>query len=126
MLAPTSNQVSAVLRYATNSAASVGGVLVIMGFLSPDQSAALLADLHQITDGLQQAFGGFSKASALLGPIIVIWVAKMGYSASSLSSILKTVEKNGGTIKGVVELPAPIAAVVQKAVPTITVVPKGE
>ena len=122
MQVPSQNQINTAFRYAGSAVAWAGGAFVFLGVLSPDQSSALIADMHQITDGLQQAIGGVSKAVVVIGPVIGIYLAKVGYSSGNLPNILKTLTSQHpeAQIQGQIVVPADVAA----AVPSAQVVSK--
>ena len=95
---PTENQVNAALRHVGTASASVASVFVVLGFLTPDQSQAIIADMQQIVAGLQQAFGGFSKLAIIVGPIfaglMATFAAKSGSVTSIIATLLKTAHAN--------------------------------
>lgn len=90
---PTENQVNAALRHVGTASASAASVFVVLGFLSPDQAQAIIADMQQIVAGLTQAFGGFSKILIIVGPVfaglMATFAAKSGSVGSLISSLLK-------------------------------------
>ena len=115
------NEVTTALRYAGSAAVWSGGALVFLGVLSPEQSTALIADVHQMTDGLQQAFGGFSKAIVLIAPIVGVYLAKVGVTSSSLTNLIKKVIGNDKVqLDGKLIVPSEVA----NAVPSEKVVAK--
>lgn len=93
MWVPSENQVSSVLRHVGTGTASAATVLVTFGFLSPDQSAAVIADMKQIVDGLQQAFGGFSKIALIIGPLFATLMATLAAKSSTAASLIATLLK---------------------------------
>lgn len=95
---PTANQVNSVLRHVGTASASVASVFMVLGFLTPEQSQAVIADMQQIVAGLQQAFGGFSKLIIVVGPVfaglMATFAAKSGSAASLLSTLTKIAHSN--------------------------------
>lgn len=120
---PTNDQVSAALRHVGTAGATTVGVFAVLGILSPDQVAAVIADIHQITDGLQQTFGGVSKIIIIVGPIAATYFAKGAVMAAGLRRQLKAITNNPDVkIQGQIVVPAPVA----KDVPSTQVVSPQE
>jgi hypothetical protein len=96
---PTENQVNSALRHVGTATGTTVGLFVVLGQLSPEQASSIIAAMHQVTDGLQQAFGGISKISLIIGPLFAAWMALMaGKSAgvkSQLANILKIATSSG-------------------------------
>ena len=123
---PTENQVNAALRHVGTASASVASVFVVLGFLTPDQSSAVIADMQEIVAGLQQAFGGFSKLALVLGPVLATvmatYAAKSGSAASMIGALIKITHKTN-TIAAddakaaIVNVVAPALAVTPKEIP---------
>jgi hypothetical protein len=112
---PTENQVNAALRHVGTATASAASVFVVLGFLSPEQAQAVIADMQQIVDGLQQVFGGFSKLLIVIGPVFATvmagFAAKSGGAANLVASVLKIATGPA----------SPAAAEAQKAIVQATV-----
>ena len=126
MALPTENQVNAALRHVGTASASVASVFVVLGFLSPEQSAAVIADMQQIVAGLQQAFGGFSKLALVLGPVMATvmatYAAKSGSAASMLGNLIKMTHNSNAPAAdeakaAIVNVVAPALAVTPKEIP---------
>ena len=47
----------------------------------PDDAAAVVAAMHDVTSGLQQALGGFSKIAVIIGPLFAHSVGVVGAAA---------------------------------------------
>jgi len=80
---PTQSQVFAALRYAGTAAGTVGTLMVIVGLLPADQSAALVASFQQVIKDLIQLFGDTYKFVLLGIPVATVWLAKIGYSSAA-------------------------------------------
>ena len=80
---PTKSQIATAGRYAGTIAGTAASVAAVMGVLTPDQSAAFVADVKAIIDDLGQLFGDVSKLVILVIPIATLYLAKIGYSLAS-------------------------------------------
>src|SRR5271165_2094015 len=94
MQLPTSEQVSAAMRHVGTATATATAMMALLGVLNQDQVQAVVVDVHQITDGLQQVFGGASKLVVLLGPIAALYFGKVAFASASLRSQLKSITTN--------------------------------
>lgn len=83
MKLPTLNQVYTALRYAGMSAGSIASLFVVLGVLSPDQSAGLVASFQQVVNDLIQLFGDTYKFALLAIPVLTLWLGKIGYTSAS-------------------------------------------
>lgn len=93
MQLPSANTVNSVLRHVGTAIASGGSVFVVLGFLSPDQAQSIIADMREIVDGLQQAFGGFSKIAIIVGPLFATLMATLAAKSSTAASLIATLVK---------------------------------
>ena len=89
---PTQAQVYAALRYIGTSAGTVGSIVVLVGLLPQDQSAALVASFQQVVNDLVQLFGDTWKFVLLAIPVVTVWLAKIGYSSASPKSQIAAVQ----------------------------------
>jgi hypothetical protein len=121
MQVPTQDQVNAALRHVGTATATAATVFVVLGLLNADQSAAVIADMKDITDGLGQAVGGFSKLLIVVGPVAALWFGKGAVAAASLHRQLTSIVGNP-TVKvdGKIIVPPAVA----DAVPSDKVVAK--
>jgi hypothetical protein len=120
MKLPSTDQVTAGLRHVGTAAATTGTIFVVLGLVPQDQLAGLLNGLHETTDGLSKAFGGFSKVIAIIGPLAIVWFGRAAMVAQSLKHQLTSVATSPDVkIEGKILAPAAIA----NAVPSDKVVP---
>ena len=89
---PTKSQIATAGRYAGTIAGTAASVAAVMGVLTPDQSAAFVADVKAIIDDLGQLFGDVSKLIILVIPIATLYLAKIGYSSASPKSQIASVQ----------------------------------
>ena len=89
---PTKSQLAAAGRYAGTIAGTAASVAAIMGVLTPDQSAAFVADVKAVIDDLGRLFGDVSKLAILVVPIATLYLAKIGYSSASPKKQIAAVE----------------------------------
>lgn len=92
MKAPTQAQFAAALRYAGTAAGTLATLGALVGVLSQEQSAALVATVHAIIDDLTHLFGDVSKLVLLLLPVATFWFAKMGWNSASTKSQIASVQ----------------------------------
>jgi hypothetical protein len=116
---PTSNQVNAGLRHAGTAGGAVVTVFGVLGLLSQEDAAKVIANLHTLVDSLTLAFGAFSAIVAIVGPVAIGLFVKGAVASASITSQLKAVTTNK-TIKidGQIIAPPDVA----KAVPSDKVV----
>jgi hypothetical protein len=113
MKLPTADQVNAGLKHIGTAGATVATVAAVFGFIPQDKVTEITADLHQIADGLTNAFGGFSKLFMILGPIAAVWFGKRAMTSQSLTNQLISVTSHDDVkIDGKIVVPADVAAAV--------------
>lgn len=83
---PTKAQLATAARYAGAAAGTAASVGAVLGVLTPDQSAAIVADVKAIIDDMTNLFGDVSKLVLLVMPIAVLWLGKIGYNSASPAS----------------------------------------
>lgn len=86
----TEGQVNAGLRHVGTAAGTTVAVFTVLGMLSADQAAGVLAGVHEMTDGLQHVFGGASKVLYIVGPIAMVWMGKIAVGSASIQSQAKS------------------------------------
>lgn len=122
MQMPSSEVVNAVLRHVGTSAATAVTVFATLGFLSPDNAQAVLADMQQIIAGLKQAYGGLSNLVIVIGPAFAAAMAWFAGNSSTMKALLTRVTSNDNIkIDGQIKAPAEVA----NAVPSEKVVPSN-
>jgi hypothetical protein len=89
---PTQAQVNTVFRYAGTAVGSIASIAAVMGVLSQDQAATLVADVHAVIDDLVRLFGDTSKLVLFVLPIATLYLAKIGYSSASPKSQIAAVQ----------------------------------
>ena len=89
---PTKAQLAAAGRYAGAAAGTAATVGAVLGVLTPEQSAAFVADVHAVIDDMANLFGDVSKLVLLVMPIATVWLAKIGYSSASPKSQIASVQ----------------------------------
>jgi hypothetical protein len=89
---PTKAQLGTVARYAGSAVGTAATVGAVLGVLTPEQSAALVADVKAVIDDLTNLFGDVSKLVLLVLPIATVWIAKIGYSSASPKSQIASVQ----------------------------------
>lgn len=120
MALPTQAQVNTILRYAGTAVGTVASFGAVLGVLTPDQSAALVADVKAVIDDMTKLFGDVSKLVLFILPIATIWLGKIGYSSASPDSQKKSVASIPNTM--VVETSSVAATI--KTANTIAAIPE--
>lgn len=82
----TSDEIQSLLRHGYTAAGTALTIGTLIAVVPQDAVQPTLAALHDIGDGLQQAFGGASKLVLIFGPIIIGLSAKVAAFAVSLKS----------------------------------------
>ena len=89
---PTKAQLAAAGRYAGAAAGTAATVGAVLGVLTPEQSAAFVADVHAVIDDMANLFGDVSKLVLLVMPIATVWLAKIGYNSASPKAQIASVQ----------------------------------
>lgn len=123
MQLPSDAVVNSVLRHIGTGGGAVVGTLATLGFLTPENAQAVITDMHQIMDGLTQAWGGFSKIAVIAGPAFAAVMAALAARSSTLKSLIASVAQADKDkkidIQGAIVAPPDVA----NAVPSDKVVP---
>jgi hypothetical protein len=86
MQMPSSDQVSSLLRQGYTAAGTAFTIAAMVAVIPQDAVQPAIAALHEVGDGLQQAFGGVSKLVVILGPVVMGLSARAAAFAVSLKS----------------------------------------
>jgi ethanolamine utilization microcompartment shell protein EutL len=89
---PTKGQLAAAGRYAGAAAGTAATVGAVLGVLTPEQSAAFVADVKAVIDDMANLFGDVSKLVLLVMPIATVWLAKIGYNSASPKAQIASVQ----------------------------------
>jgi hypothetical protein len=88
---PTQAQVNNVLRHGGSVVGTLVTVAGLMALITSSQSADIMSGVQDVIAGLTQAFGGAWKIGIVVGPLMITWMAKMGWNAVSPPAALATV-----------------------------------
>lgn len=75
-------------RYAATSAATAFTIMGAMSIITPDQAQQLTAALHQLSDSIVSGYGALFKMWVILGPVIMVWLAKLGINSSTVAGLI--------------------------------------
>jgi hypothetical protein len=89
---PAQTQIKSAFRYAGTAVGAIATMGAALGVLSPEQSAALVADVHAVIDDLTQLFGDVWKLVLLVLPVATFWLAKMGWNSASPKAQIASVQ----------------------------------
>ena len=98
MALPTQAQINTIIRYAGVSIVSLLSLFAAIGAIDPNTSAAIVAQIHIVSDDLQKLIGDSWKLGLLVGPVIVVLLAKIGYTSASPDSQKKSVASQPNTM----------------------------
>lgn len=93
MQMPDQDTINSLLRQGYTAGGTALTIAAMLAVIPQDAVQPAIAALHQVGDGLETAFGGFSKLTILFGPIIVGLSAKAAAFAVSLKSQVKRVHE---------------------------------
>ena len=80
---PTQSQTNAALRYAGTTVGSAASILVLLGLIDANTSTQLIAAFHKFFDDLQALIGDVYVIVGIAGPIVIVWLGKIGYNSAS-------------------------------------------
>ena len=83
---PSSDTINSLLRQGYTAAGTAFTIAAMVAIIPQDAVQPAVTALHEVGDGLQQAFGGVSKLVVILGPVIVGLSARAAAFAVSLKS----------------------------------------
>jgi hypothetical protein len=81
------NKLNAGLRYAGTAAGTLFTLFGAMQFVTPEQVAQLTSAVHDFNNSMISAYGALTKMWIILGPAMVIILAKFGIQSSSVKAI---------------------------------------
>lgn len=102
MTAPTQDQVNAAIRYAGTAAATIFTGIGVLAAVEPQTTAAIATNLHDLADHLTLVVGDLWKLGILVGPIVALWLGKVGYKSASPEAQLSAVVARDDVTKVVV------------------------
>ena len=92
MNVPSQSQINAGLRYAGTAVGTIGTVATVMGVLPPDTAHAIVQSSQKVLTDLQQLIGDSYLLFVLVFPVIVGWLARVGYKSASPKSQVAAVQ----------------------------------
>ena len=99
---PSFGQANAVLRHVYSSAGTAVAVLAIFAGLTPEQQAALLNAIHQITDGATSILAGLGTLVPIVSAVYAAWSGRSKALVTAVASMpdvtrieVKDTAKNG-------------------------------
>jgi hypothetical protein len=81
------NKLNAGLRYAGTAVGTLFTLFGAMQFVTPEQVAQLTTAVHEFNQSIISAYGALTKMWIILGPAMVIFLAKFGIQSSSVKAI---------------------------------------
>jgi len=112
MKLPSQDQINSLLRQGYTAAGTAFTIAAMVAIIPQDAVQPAVAALHEIGDGLQQAFGGVSKLVVILGPVVIGLSARAAAFAVSLKSqVAKVHDASHGDLVAAVSAVAPTTLV---------------
>jgi hypothetical protein len=112
MKLPSQDVVNSLLRQGYTAAGTAFTIAAMIAVIPQDAVQPAIAALHEIGDGLQQAFGGFSKLVIILGPVVAALSARAAAFAVTLKSqVAKVHDASHADLVNAVSQVAPTALV---------------
>lgn len=88
MATETTNKVNAALRYVASNVSGGLMIFVVLGAMTPEQSASVLANMHKMYSATQDFIGAFANIWYIVFPIASAWLLKMGVNSSGFGSMM--------------------------------------
>lgn len=89
---PNQAQLNAGLRYAGTVAGTAFTIAAAAGAIDQATAQAIVAQIHLVADDLKKTFGDGWQLVVLVGPVVTIWIAKIGYASASLKKQIAAVQ----------------------------------
>lgn len=87
----TGNKAKAALRYVGSNVSGGLMIFVVLGAMSPDQSAIIIAKMHVMYQATQDFVGAFASIWYIIFPIISGMLLKMGINSSGFGAMMDKV-----------------------------------
>lgn len=81
------NKLNAALRYGGAFAATSVTFFGAIQFITPDQAAELIKQIHVFNDSILTAYGALTKMWVIAGPVALLWLGKIGFQSSSIKAM---------------------------------------
>lgn len=91
--APTDlpNKINTALRYAGSNVSGGLMIFVVLGAMTPEQSATVIAKMHVMYQATQDFVGAFASIWYIIFPVISAWLLKMGVNSSGFGVMMDKV-----------------------------------
>jgi len=89
----TGNKVNAGLRYVASNVSGGLAIFVILGAMSPEQSALVLSKMHVMYQATQDFVGAFASIWYIVFPILSAYLLKMGVNSSGFGVMMDKIFK---------------------------------
>lgn len=87
----TSNKINTAVRYLGSNVSGGLMIFVVLGAMSPEQSAAVLLNMHKMYSATQDFIGAFANVWYIIFPIASAWLLKMGVNSSGFGVMMNKV-----------------------------------
>ena len=87
----TKHKLNVALRYLGSNATGGLAVFVALGTLSPDQQVTILKSANEMYQATYAFAGAAANIWYIVFPIVGVWLAKLGWNASSIGTMMDSV-----------------------------------
>lgn len=87
----TGNKINAALRYLGSNVSGGLMIFVVLGAMTPEQSASVIANTHKMYSATQDFIGAFANIWYIVFPIASAWLLKMGVNSSGFGAMMDKV-----------------------------------
>jgi len=84
----TANKVNTALRYIGSNISGGLMIFVVLGAMTPEQSSAVIANMHKMYAASQDFIGAFANIWYIIFPMVSAWLLKMGVNSSGFSVMM--------------------------------------
>ena len=82
------NKINTAWRYLGSNVSGGLMIFVVLGAMTPEQSASVLANMHKMYAATQDFVGAFANIWYIVFPIVSAWLLKMGVNSSGFGSMM--------------------------------------
>jgi hypothetical protein len=93
MAADTGNKVNTAIRYIGSNVSGGLAIFVVLGAMSPEQSAIVLAKMHVMYSATQDFVGAFASIWYIIFPIASAYLLKLGVNSSGFGNMMDKIFK---------------------------------
>lgn len=89
----TGNKINTAVRYIGSNVSGGLAIFVVLGAMSPEQSATVLAKMHVMYQATQDFVGAFASIWYIIFPIVSAYLLKLGVNSSGFGVMMDKIFK---------------------------------